>query len=470
MNKNFLTTKDNKIIKFSDLISMVPYSVYNSDLQDKVCFYLSKRVFKDVNTEDFKLYVNLLLLKSKKTKELTSLIFLIKQNIIYVKEINCSYVEKIFFDEFINDKRIFYNINFNSYNLIDIKYKYLIFPIKILIHNIYRILKRNIEYKSKIIKTYVEDTLKFYPDQMNQSTILIYPFNLNIRRQKNFIDYCKLHHKDSYSLMGLPYNVIEYLISLKNHNTDKSIVNSEKKSYMLHAKELIDKRIMELYTLDEYEASSFVMHNKLINNKIFVLNKTHGIGTYCLFLKYSRLEVYTEKQYSRYIEWNSDLYVTFQKINIKSKYYKNKNVSLVFILGNMKTYNLKYEEQLEFKMLHKIRDIATNLNMDFFIKFHPNTSYKIRENYKYLKIKEIKDITELNNPLYFTVMSAAFFDFLKSGPFIFTKDNIFNPEDIFGKNILCCDYENCQEIIEKYKVIAQYKELHNLQIDYINNR
>ena len=107
--------------------------------------------------------------------------------------------------------------------------------------------------------------------------------------------------------MGNPYSSLTYLYSLLLGKGDFSVVNAEKVAYLKHSKELLDLKIKELYTLDEFEAASFIMNRNLMKNNAFVVNKTHGVGGYCLFLDYSRLEVYTSKQYERYKLWNSNI-------------------------------------------------------------------------------------------------------------------------------------------------------------------
>lgn len=192
MKNNFLVDKSNNVIKLSDLKNKVPSTVYTSYLHDDICYYIAKRKINNYESLDFKLYVNLLLLKSEKTRELTSLVHLITRNLIDVTKINCNYVEKDFFFNFLEFyTNINYEVNFNYYNLIDSRYKYIIFPAKILLHKFYRFLRSKVIYKKKFIKTYVEDTLVFYPKEMQDSTIFIYPFNLNFKRQKNLLTIVK---------------------------------------------------------------------------------------------------------------------------------------------------------------------------------------------------------------------------------------------------------------------------------------
>lgn len=473
MKINFIITKDNIIIKLNELKYKIPATIYASSLHDEICFFIAKNKIDNIESNNFKLYVNLLLLKSKKTRELTSLIYLITNNLIEVKEINCNYVDKIFFENFLDIKyNIKYNIFFKEYNLIDKKYKYCVFPIKMILHKFYRILKNKVEYRESLIKTYVEDTIKFYPEHINNSIIYIYPFNLNINRQRKFIKYCKENHVKRYSLMGNPYSILAYLFSLVFGKSDFAVIDAERKAYLKHANELIDLRIKALYTLDEFETASFIMNKNLIDNNIFVLNKTHGVGGYCLFLDYSILEVYTSKQYDRYALWNPHIKILFQNLNISNtRVYKNENIKLVFMHGNMEACGLNYEEELETNIIIKLSEISKVLGIDFFIKFHPNTLEKSKEKYIILKIKEVKNIQEITNPLFITIFSTSFYDFLKFGPFLFLTDDLLNPKNIFGADIDSYhNYKNSIDIIKYYKDLINYKSLHNMQLDNINNR
>ncbi|MFX4233897.1 hypothetical protein ACOL24_08610 [Aliarcobacter butzleri] len=474
MKMNFIITKQNKTIKLNVLKDRTPSLIYSSSLYDQICFNIAKKRIADIESDDFKLYVNLLLLKSKKVKELTSLIYLITHNILDVKEIYCDYIEASFFNDFISSEyNIRYNLSFKKYNLIDTKYKYFIFPVKMILHRFYRILKNKVEYKKSFIKTYVEDTIKFYPEHIDNSTIFIYPFNLNFNRQRKFIKYCKEKYKGSYSLMGNPYSLSSYLFTLINKKgSDISVLDAEKKAYLKHSKELLNLNIKKLYTLDEFEAASFIMNTDLIKNNIFVQNKTHGVGGYCLYLNYSILEVYTSKQYERYKEWNPYLNISFQKLNIPThKKYKNEKVKIVFMHGNMKACGLNYEEELEQKIIIKLKEISSRLNIEYFIKFHPNTTKETKLEYKHLNIKEMGSIEQINNPLFITIFSTSFYDFLKFGPFIFLSDDFLDPSYIFGKDILSFyNYNDSEEIIKSNVNLFNYESLHKLQLQYINNR
>ncbi|WP_134482492.1 hypothetical protein [Campylobacter showae] len=473
MSTNYITTSKGEVVKFSDLKRRTPSSVYFSSLHDRVCLNIAKRKISNTDSDDFKLYVNLLILKSSKVKELTSLIFLITHNVLSVSEIRCSYIEKSFFDDFIClNYNIKYTINFKQYDFIDIKYKYIIFPVKIILHKIYRLLKNKVEYKKSLIKTYIEDTINFYPKQIQNSTIFIYPFNLNFNRQRKFIEYCKKNYPNNYSLMGNPYSLFGYLLGMITKDGDFNVIEAEKKAYMIHSHELLKFNIKELYTLDEFETASFVMNGNLIRNNVFVLNKTHGVGGYCLYLNYSVLEVFTSRQYERYTKWNPHIRVLFQKINtFENKECKDKGVKLVFMHGNMDACGLYYEEELEQKIIRKLKEISLNLNVDYFIKFHPNTTDKAKLKYKDLEIKEVTKIEDIENPLFFTIFSTSFYDFLKFGPFIFLSDDFFKQDDIFGRDMVACyNYNSAEEIIKHSIVYENYKHLHKSQIELLNSR
>lgn len=223
--------------------------------------------------------------------------------------------------------------------------------------------------------------------------------------------------------MGLPYKLINYIFSLLfKKDTDISVMNVEKNSYLLHSEELLGFGIKELYTLDEFETASFVLNSNLINNDVFVMNKTHGVGGYCLFLAYSNLEVYTSKQYIRYKKWNPNVNISFQGINLtNAQEKKDKKIKVVFIHGNMVACGLNYEEELESNIINMLNNTCKELNLQFFIKFHPNTSDKAKDKYNNLNIKELKKIDDLVNPLFITIFSTAFYDFLKYGPFLFLR-------------------------------------------------
>ena len=100
MGANYLITSENELIRFSELKNKVPSVICDSALHDSICFNIARRKISDIESDRFKLYVNLLILKSSKAKELTALIFIITNSLFDVKEINCNYIERSFFDDF----------------------------------------------------------------------------------------------------------------------------------------------------------------------------------------------------------------------------------------------------------------------------------------------------------------------------------------------------------------------------------
>ena len=475
MGANYLITTKNELIRFGKLKNKVPSVICDSALHDNICFEIARRKISDTESDKFKLYVNLLILKSSKAKELTALIFIITNNILDIKEINCNYIERSFFDNFIDAKyNIKYIISRKESNFIDAKYKYIIFPAKMLVHRVYRLLRSNVDCKNCVIKTYVEDTLNFYHEEMDSSTIFLYPFNLNFNRQKRFIKYCKERHNESYSLMGNPYNLFHYMFGLVVKNSDMNVVDIERKAYFEHSIELLNWGVKQLFTLDEFEAASFIMNGNLIKNNVFVLNKTHGVGLYCLYLNYSTIEVYTSRQYKRYKQWNPHIDISFQKLNILNKYDeggKNDKIKLIFMHGNYKDHGIVYDEQLQKKIAIKLQEVSSNLGLEYYIKFHPNSTKQTKEDYISLGIKEADNILQIKNPLFITIISTSFYDFLKFGPFVFLSDDLLDPVLAFGDDILSWhNYNSAEEAISYNINFLNYKALHKSQIEHLNNR
>lgn len=473
MSKNYVILSDNKKVLFRELVIKTPSLIHGSDLFDEICYYIVEKYIQTQSNIEFQLYVNLLLLKSVKTRQLVSLIFLINNRMISVKEIQCDFVGKDLFEYFLrHEHTIKFNQISKKFNYIEFRYKYFVFPVKILLHKLYRFLKKNICYKDAIIKTYVEDTLGFYPNEMKRSTIFIYPFNLNINRQKKFIEYCKKEHKNDYSLMGVPYSLTGYFFNLlKSKNTDNAIIRSEYNAFLKHSQELQCRGVKEVFALDEFEVASLVMHSNLVENGVYVKNKTHGVGGYCLFLGYKDLEVYTSRQYERYRKWNPAINITYQKVvdGINTVFDENESIKVVFMTGNMEACGLFYEEELETQIIKKLSEVCEKLNLDFYIKFHPNTKDEAKLKYNHLNELEKVD-NGFINPLFVTIFSTSFYDFLKFGPFIFLSDEFLDPTIVFASDIEYDHYKNTHEVIKRHTLYSNYVELHQQQVSKLVNR
>ncbi len=474
MNKSFIVDK-NKTVSFNEIFRQVPASIYASEVHDDVCYFIAKSVMQGKDEEFVKLYTNILLLKSKKTRVLSALIYLIDHDALYPDEIHCMYVDSEFFSHFLGKRsdtiKIFGGKKYTD--LLDTKYRYVVFPAKAMIHNLYRLLQRKVSYKPQCIKTYVEDTIRFYPDEIKESTIMIYPFNLNFNRQRGFINYCKKNHPEDYTLMGINYSLFRLLFFFFRYRMgDEAIVRLEYDGYKRHAKELLSKGLRKLYTLDEYEAASFVMHGYLMKNGVYVVNKTHGVGGYCLFLNYSKLYVYTSKQYKRYKKWNPDLQIVYNDLKIEDakKETRSDAIEVVIMNGNMQAYGLYYEEDLERKIIEKLKESCDELGLRFSIKFHPNTFEKDKEIYKKMGISIVESVDSIENPLFVTIFSTSFYDFLKYGPFVFLSDDLLNPKDVFGDDIEYTNYEDAKETLLSLTDMQNYKKLHAMQIRRLRDR
>lgn len=462
---NELVCKKHGVLMLSELINLVPGSIYLSKNHIEVCCLLASD--SGFSGELLMVYVNLLVVHSKKAKIFTALVELILAKKIEPVSISSTFLNKEHLGAFVNiNGMIFSGINTDTGLLNDKSLKRLF--VKYLMHRLYRLNFRKNKRANTAIRSWVEITQNMYGEYYDSSLVLIYPFYYNLRRHLKYIAHC-FRSYNSVSLCGLPYSFKDLLkIFFYKKNSDLYTVFFEANAYKKHAVELQERGVLDLYTSDEFEAGSVVMASKLRAEGIYVKNTSHGLGFNCPYVGYNTFQVYNSAQKAYYKFKSPDTnFLIAPRINTnmmdRIQSANSANPILIFLEANFEAVNLFYESELQEKSIRHILDIAEKQKITFTIKAHPNRKdceiQKMGLKYSTSVIRSLAVLSEVA-PIFITINSAAYYDFRSQGPFIFVNDGYSNLEDFYGESLQSHSVEKIESEIKRLMSLPLNESIH----------
>lgn len=436
---NYIKLKNGNIIRIESLSNHVPFIMIRiNPIFLEICEFIADNFYEfRRDSTEWEVLVNFLSLHSEKTKIITAVVLL--SRIESISEINVSYIGSEFSFLFEYDIYFHNSVGQNS-NFIN-KSRVLSSFIKYFPNRLYFSLKnKKIEKTTSVIRSWVDVDEELHKKHINEATIYIYPFGINLERGFRFIKHCFKRYKNV-SLMGVPYSLkllIKILFSSRE-KMDYAIINYEIEAMKRHSKEF--KYFDYIYTSDEFIPAINSLYSEFLSNKS-VINNAHGIGFYNPYIKYTKMIVFNNSQKDYYQKRNSSInYSIKYNNNIElTKFDKTLPTNIIYIdQGNLTNYGLLYEDRLQHKVISKLEEIHNQMELKCFIKFHPNR--KLKEKKLFLKNHNIfKEIRSFNNYfkinfIFINLYSTAYYDFKKYGNFLFIKEDFFDPSYYFGKTI-----------------------------------
>lgn len=445
---SYLELVDGTKIDINQYFQQIPQNIMTSILHAEVCNVLSflKSQYLS-NEEERKVYTNLLHLKSHDTKQISAILYSIHHGVIQVKTIVSNIIPKEVLDLIVCPNKI------EVHGVLDINHSYInssvskTLLLKAIINNIYRLLGFfYTSKKTKAIRTWVELSTALFPNEFTQSSILVYPFTLNIKRHIHFIRGLISDGRD-WSFAGLPYSIwlALHILVLKPKDRDICIARFEYKANRQHGKEILTKykKLKCLYTSDEFEVASIAIHSAITHKSVEVHDTTHGLGFYGPYVQYTSMKVMNIAQHNFYIKYNPHISfsggarISCKDIPHTPQYEQPSTPVIVFIHSRCKHVSLQYEGTVEDRAVLKIKSISLALNIPFVIKKHPNSTEKVQTELLAYDIPLITNLDSIKkqSPIFVTLLSTSFYDFCHLGPFLFIKDGLFDPYPYFGHAI-----------------------------------
>lgn len=471
----YATTQLGKQIFEDQILSLVPSHIFSTALHIETCVIIAESQ-RSFSGDRKKVYINLLVRKSKKARILTALRFVDTNKMLALKEIhlysNIGTAFESFFSvpiQYIKNSPNFL-IDSPSKSVLTAKYIY---------HSIYRIIGWKLKWKTiknnSIVRSFVEVTERIHKDRLKSSLCLFFPFPYKFSRQLAFYKACK-EKKYQTAFMGVPYS-LKNLITILLKRTDSSIVDFEFEAHYKHGIELSKLNLKHYYTEDDYDASAFLIANELMKNGCEVINTAHGVNQTCPYVNCNVFEVLTRPQYDFYSSFQHTKHISFKfqkkdSISSSCSLEKNRKTVFVFVHGNFKESQIIYESQLQSKIVSELEKNIDSYNV--FIKYHPN-GY-IFESTNIPVLESFDDLNNRYNIVFMTMNSTTFFSHYHLGCFIFLGDDFCNPYTLVDKDVPFFHYQQVEKLLQDYsnaefftsKMQEQYNLINRIQNGLFN--
>lgn len=457
---NTVVISDGEQLRLEEFVLKIPMAfVVPTSIHREIVTLFAKNKFCE-STEEYKIYCNLLCHKSRFCRYLSALIYFNQYSAERkVEKVYCGSIPSSVIRMLAANGINYANNNQIRFDYLDLRRGF--FLVKFLISYLYilmSLVKFNFreELNRSLIRSWVEISEHLFQEHYNHSLILIYPFGIRPTRQLKYFLRC-LRSKKAVQLTGINYNFKDLFYVLFSRNYDINLVKFELNGFINHSNWLRKKNPNKLYTTDDFEVASLACHSRLTNVKI--VNSAHGIGFYNLYIHYTSFLVFNEAQKEYYEQFNDHVEYKVRKSPMTiSNLCKDKETYLVYIFGGMEQKGIYHKNQfnyeliMEGKIIEEIKKVSNNLGIKAIIKIHPNTSnrtIKYLEETYHLPAKRKIDFDSIN-PIYFNIVSTAYFDFSKYGQVIFVIDDLLKPELYFGKEIITSRIENLKSIVSTY--------------------
>jgi len=306
------------------------------------------------------------------------------------------------------------------------------------------------------IRAWVDVTLKMYEAEMSKAFLLVYPFPLSLRRQLAFLKGCRKRGQ-RFSLYGLPYSVWGAMKAVVGNKCPEElgIAILERDANERHATDLVGMGVKCLFTSDEFEVASFVLHRALSRSTVRVVNTAHGVGQYCPWVFYSEFRVITQTQHRFYSRRAPrGMQVTLLRrshVPEHVSYTSKRSLSVAFVLIHQpfSTGGLRAEAHAQQMIDVALASIANEFGVQYFIKLHPNArsraealgSFWGRLTWSWDELKGYR-------PIFLTINSSCFFDLKGEGPVLVYLERTFNPSLYFDGRFLGFNLASLRSLAE----------------------
>lgn len=424
----------------------------------QLCEFVAAEYYSlNVNSPQYKTMVNLLFLKSNRLRTLACVIEFEHTAAVESIDFDCDLSG---FAHFFKNKNVaFHSKNNKPVNWInnnELLFAILKWTGNALFNIIYFFTRKKIanHHVKTVIRSWVDDAEKIYPEEFKTSIIFIYPFFLNPVRGLKYIVHCFKTYKYPV-LIGIPYSIKKLfkILFSRNINFDRAILDFEYDSIVRHVSAFRNYDL--IYTSDEYMVNSYVLHSLLLAQNKTVINKAHGIGYYSPYVAYSEMHMYNDNQIEHYRNKNKDIayYILEEYIVKKINYGPDKKPAIVYIdHWILERYSLFYEADLQRETIRKLSEIGEHLNIPVYVKFSPHNSAadmkEFLKTYSHVSIcTNIKELAATHNILFVNLFSTAYYDFSKFGNVMFMETDVFKPAAMFGSDIDRSNLENLEQNI-----------------------
>lgn len=467
MLNHYLELSDGQRRELHDLVDQVPVQSFLSRLHIDICEEIAR--LKIFSTIEHKVYTNLLIAHSDYCKNVTAALTLIRSAAISAAKITTAlppeFIAKVIGEKGCQISQDYVpSMQFLHHNL---RFRLLL---KTLAHRIYRLWPRKPRRTRMAIRTWVEISEIMFREEFPDSAILIYPFYLNIGRHLRYIRHCLTKYSNA-NLAGLPYRFGKAFRAVF-FGMDIDIVKAEITAFSAHADEICVIASDVLGSSDEFEAGAICLSEGLQKKGRLVINKAHGLGYVCPYVGYDRFQVYNKAQqlYFGYKSPKTKFVVLPRSNSAKTEICQKPSTftpSVVLLHGNYVVSGNLYEKSLEETICRCLGEFSVETGITTVIKRHPNAPHEemnlYRKNYGLTIIKSLRELPA-SNPVFVTIMTAAFYDFYGEGPFLFVNEGIVPVKAVYGIDMLSTPVAGLKHRLTELCAINRWQSEHLNQI------
>jgi len=439
------------------LAATVAYDVFQTPLHVEVCRALATG--RNWQGDTFRVGVNWLVHRCARPKDLSALLWHSQQGA--VKEICCGREAAAVLRELACPAAITETAGAEP-SLVPFRQR-LVFAMKVALHRAYRMFSRKLRTPD-VIRAWVEVSEKLFLEQCPTSTILLYPFILNLKRHLVFIRRArKLYPHVTFA--GIPYRVRDAVRVLFAGEPAEAMAEAEALAFRRYARELAASGVRQIYTSDEYEPAGVALHEEGRELGIRSVNAAHGLGVFCPYVAHDEFRYLNPSQVKFYSRYSPGVRFTPRPIEIK-RLFDGPAVGfhpvVVLLYQNFAAYRIWYETKMQAELIDRSRAAASAAGLPFVIKAHPNQK---RAELDAMAKRYGVQVTRLfsehagTNPIFLNIHSTAWYDSLATGPVLTFKTGSLTPEVYYGDDLALVTPESLEPMFRRLCGQAEW-ELH----------
>lgn len=435
----------NASLTLEQATQQVPNHIFSEAPFIEYCIRIAKDRFDDPLAQQ--VYANFLSLKSQATRQHYAITYLIQHGRLSQNSAQLPDTDR-------------------NQNLIDHGYRKRFF-LKITLHRVYRLFKKPIKTDHSVIRAFIDTSETIFSNEIKTSGIFIYPTTTKLSRQWKLIKQCRKKYPNQYSLMGLPYSLKTALKCLTTKHFDALLVQEELRANMAHQHDFTEIKTNTLYTTDEFECTNVALYHNL---SCTVINVAHGIGVCCPFVGHHKMINLHPLQNQYFQTWNPQVNCEIKPMTIHADqtYPDTRKLTVIFVHQPFDQLNLHYEHRMQTQVIAEISERCQKNNLPFKIKLHPGA--KQNEQRHFIQYEWCKEhYLDTHKPIYFSLYSSAFFDFIKNGPYFLVTLDLLDPKMFFGDLVDITTLSNIQNILSELVNPSRWESKRNEQIAKLNH-
>ena len=453
-----------------EIFDRVPSTAYMGSTHVNVAELLARGAFEN-DLQARQVYINAICRKSPRARAASALIALTRDGADQVARVESDFIDERFAPLLGPDVELVCHRR-RSRNLLK-RVEIVRFLGKAVCHRLLNFigsLQRQANPES-VVRAWVDTTDATFPREVEKFPLLIFPFTRRISRQLKYIQKCR-RRKRKILFTGIPYRLRDMVkVALDWKGRDRNIIVAETRAFQRMADRLIRAGIRNIYTTDEFEVASCVLHGHLKQSGVQSINRSHGVSTYGPFVSYTVFRCHTQQQIEFYGDRGSVERFELknwgtpqrERLQLLGEY----DPVVVYLLGSWARAGKKYEAQLEATAVRELARAAQALGIPVIGKAHPNTTdAKIDELSRSLKVPVARTLPDISNqhPVFFTLLSSAYFDFLNRGPVYIFKDGLIRPEVLFGDQIETVDASSLHPTLSRFEDATYWQQAFQKQL------